>query len=187
MEKWLPAPGLNGIAEVSDLGRVRTLDRDCPVPRRVRNGNAQAPTVQRRKGQVLADEVGRNGYRYVSIKMGDRRPKFLVHRLVCEAFNGKPFDGAHCDHLDCDKLNNAPENLEWVTPAENTRRQWRNGLVDLRGEGQPGSKLTKEQAAAVKVLGEAGFPELLIGEWFGVSQGTVSAIKAGRRWKNTLA
>ena len=45
---------------------------------------------------------------------------FKVHRLVCEAFHGKPpFDGAIVLHLDEDPSNNRPENLRWGTRKEN--------------------------------------------------------------------
>jgi hypothetical protein len=115
-----------------------------------------------------------------------KRTKYRVHRLVGEAFVPGFFEGAHIDHLDGNKLNNRADNLEWVTAAENTRRQWAKGLVDLRGEGQPGSKLTKPAAAAVKILADNDFPIPLIAEWFGVKRSTVDAIKAGRRWQKTL-
>jgi len=44
---------------------------------------------------------------------------YKVHRLVCEAFNGPPFEGAVCMHLDSDYKNNKPENLAWGTQKEN--------------------------------------------------------------------
>jgi hypothetical protein len=127
--------------------------------------------------------LGKNGYMVVSQGVGGKRHKYSVHRLVAHAFVPGYFPDAHVDHLDGDKLNNRADNLEWVTIRENTKRQWANGLVDLRGSNHPASKLTKEQAAAIKVLSDAGFPGKLVGEWFGVERATVYAIKSGKRWR----
>lgn len=61
------------------------------------------------------------GYCYAIV---DKRSR-PVHRLVCRAFHGNPPDEKYVpDHLDDDKINNRPENLEWVTRAENTQRAY---------------------------------------------------------------
>lgn len=51
-----------------------------------------------------------------------------VHRLVAKAYvpnkDGKPY----IDHVNGDRTDNSPENLQWVTPAENSQRahaEWR--------------------------------------------------------------
>lgn len=60
-----------------------------------------------------------------------------VHIIVCEAWNGaSPFDGAVVDHIDGDKHNNRPENLEWVTTKENNRRALENGLLKRGKNGR---------------------------------------------------
>ena len=48
-----------------------------------------------------------------------RGKTYKVHRLVCEAFNGTPPEGAVCMHLDEDSRNNRPGNLRWGTQKEN--------------------------------------------------------------------
>lgn len=60
-----------------------------------------------------------------------------VHIIVCEAWNGiKPFEGAVVDHIDGDKHNNRPDNLEWVTTKENNRRALEIGLVKRGKNGR---------------------------------------------------
>lgn len=186
-EEWRPVRDLGGLLEVSNLGRVRSVDRYLEVAGRCRLGRMQGNFRSFQPGKVLSACVATNGYLEVAQMVGGKRKKYRVHRLVAAEFVPGYFDGASIDHLDGNKLNNRPENLEWVTLSENSRRQWATGLCDLRGEGQPGAKLTKEKAAAVKVLANAGFPADLIGEWFGVKRDTVYSIKSGARWRQTLA
>lgn len=58
----------------------------------------------------------------VKLHDGSRRC-MAVHRIVCEAFHGQPPEpGSEVDHLDCDRRNNKPTNLEWVSRQENLRR-----------------------------------------------------------------
>ena len=60
-----------------------------------------------------------------------------VHIIVCEAWNGpKPFDGAVVDHIDGDKHNNRPDNLEWVTTKENNKRALELGLLKRDKHGR---------------------------------------------------
>jgi hypothetical protein len=88
--------------------------------------------------KILADENGRiynatsckepkihdrSGYKMVVLKV-DGKPKWLcVHRLVCDAFHGAPPSPKHTvDHINHDRADNRPSNLEWVTQKENVRR-----------------------------------------------------------------
>jgi len=75
----------------------------------------------------LAQGTLRNGYKKVSIAFGDKKRTMLVHRIVATAFHGEP-SGRHVNHIDGNKTNNRPENLEWVTPRENQRHAFANGL-----------------------------------------------------------
>ena len=48
-----------------------------------------------------------------------RNKNYKVHRLICEAFHGAPFERAVCLHIDENSANNRPENLKWATQKEN--------------------------------------------------------------------
>lgn len=57
-----------------------------------------------------------DGKRFLYLHKGKT---YKAHRLICEAFNGSPFAGAVCMHLDENSRNNKPENLAWGTQKEN--------------------------------------------------------------------
>ena len=64
-----------------------------------------------------------------------------VHKAVLSAWDGPCPPGYECDHINGDPTDNRLENLEYVTPAENTRRRWISHLV--KGENYNGKKLTE--------------------------------------------
>jgi hypothetical protein len=94
--------------------------------------------------------VARNGYYTVSAKLGSVRPKMLVHRLIAMAFVDGYSEGLTVNHINGNKLDNRPENLEWITRANNTKHEWETGLVDLRGENAPNHKLTQKQVMHIR-------------------------------------
>lgn len=83
--------------------------------------------VNIKSGRTLrVTDTGRGYKTVVLYKNGERISKPL-HRLVCETY--KPVDGMEkltVDHIDGNKLNNHPDNLEFVTATENIKRYWRN-------------------------------------------------------------
>lgn len=180
-EIWKPCGNTDGLLEASNLGRVRSVTREGKTYKRERNGRIQGNVRAVFQGKVLSQCKTTNGYMEVAISYGGKRRKFAVHRLVAHAFSDGYFDGAHVDHIDGDKTNNAASNLEWVTAAENTRRQWEMGLVDLRGELAPGAKLSNLQAHAIMCLRANGFPAAAVANWFGVSTAAVYKIESGKR------
>lgn len=126
--------------------------------------------------------INKQGYRVVSAKLGDKRPKMFVHRLVALAFVSGFEPGLSVNHINGNKLDNRPENLEWVTLADNTRHQWRTGLVDLRGENAPRHKLTQRQVIHIRRALRAGIPANSLSIIAGVDPSTIHLIEKGKRW-----
>lgn len=110
MEVWRPVVGYEQWYEVSDLGRVRSLDRP-PVSSRSKG----------RRGQILRLLSCGAGYVQVSLSVGGVARKALVHRLVAEAFHG-PANGMEVDHVSNVKQDNRALNLRWISRAENMAR-----------------------------------------------------------------
>jgi HNH endonuclease/NUMOD4 motif len=111
-ERWLPVVDWEGLYEVSDLGRVRSL------PRR---GNS---TPQSRKrtygGQILKPvPINESGHLSVTLCRNRTSKQFLVHRLVLAAFTGPCPEGQEVRHLDGDPSDNTLEHLAYGTRQEN--------------------------------------------------------------------
>jgi len=80
-------------------------------------------------GEVRNDNTGKilkqgtqQGYKFVTIKVNDKPKRCRVHRLVAEAFIPNIENKPYVNHIDCNRANNTVENLEWVTPAENSQK-----------------------------------------------------------------
>jgi len=109
-ETWKPVVGYEGSYEVSDQGRVRSLDRFVITRGGVR---------KRTKGKILRTSVMNMGYLQVSL---GRAKKVTVHRLVLEAFVGPAPEGSEaCHYPDPDRSNSALSNLRWRTRSDNIR------------------------------------------------------------------
>lgn len=117
MEFWLPVPEYEGLYEVSDHGRVRSVDRV------VRRSN---DTFSMRRGKVLSPKVNTRGRLQVGLSRDGNRSLRQVHRLVLEAFVGPQPTGHQACHYDDDPLNNVLSNLRWDTMSSNQRDSVRN-------------------------------------------------------------
>jgi len=110
-EIWKAVVGFDGAYEVSDLGRVRSIDRVIVT---------SAGVSRAIKGAIKGGRVTPYGYHRVNLCVKDKRTNKFVHRLVMEAFLGE--SELMTDHIDGIKTNNNVDNLEYVTPRENARR-----------------------------------------------------------------
>lgn len=109
MTTWKPVTDWEGLYEVSDDGRVRSLPR------------------RNTKGRELRFGTTHNGYLTVTFSANGRREARTVHRVVADAFLGPLPEGLHRAHCDGDKTNNAVSNIRYVTPSENERDKRRHG------------------------------------------------------------
>lgn len=111
-----------------------------------------------------------------------KRVKHTLHRLIGIAFVSGYRDDLTINHINGEKLDNRIENLEWVSLARNTQHQWETGLVDLRGEKNPGSKLTSKQVIYIRELLAKGIAAHTLAVIAGVSSSTIDMIRDGKRW-----
>ena len=114
MEFWKDIEGYEGLYQVSNLGRVRSLDR--VVQRNTFCGQIQ----QRRKGRILKTIRKPEGYVFCSLSRDNTPETKTIHRLVAEAFIPNPNNYPCVNHRNEDKTDNRVENLEWCTVQYNT-------------------------------------------------------------------
>lgn len=126
-ERWRDIKGFEGLYQVSDLGRVRSLDRKIHVDRR---GTRSYDIVSR--GKVLRQTVRRpemlGSYLFVGLAKHGKYSQRFTHRLVADAFLEKVDGKTQINHKDGNKQNNRLDNLEWVTPKENSIHAIKSGL-----------------------------------------------------------
>lgn len=130
-EVWKPVRGYEDRYEVSNTGKVRSLNyRHKGITKELK------PTTEG-KGYLMVG-LCRDG----SMKWGK------IHRLVAEAFLPNPENKREVNHIDGDKKNNVVDNLEWVTASENMKHAFKIGLIkpDPEWGRTLGTKYGKESA-----------------------------------------
>ena len=106
-EVWKDIEGYEGHYQVSNLGRVKSLDRVVEHAK----GKITKRTL---KGSILKTKLV-YGYEYVSLSKDNKLKSYRVHRLVAKAFIPNPNNYPAVNHKDEDRSNNNVSNLEWCT------------------------------------------------------------------------
>ena len=118
-EEWRDITGYEGLYQVSNLGRIKSLSKVIMC----RNGCAR-----RYPEAILKDmEVG-NGYRCVVLYINHMGRQMYVHRLVAKEFIPNPSGLRDVNHIDGCKTNNNCKNLEWCTRSHNIKHAYDHGL-----------------------------------------------------------
>lgn len=169
-EVWKAIPGYEGVYEVSDLGRVRSLERIDAMGR-----------VQ--QGRMKSAPIGSHGYPFVSLGLAGKATCELVHRLVLLAFVGPAPPAHECRHLDGNRSNCVLANLRWGTRFENCADKLLHGTENI-GERNGTAKLT---VTAVRDIREryarGGVSQKAIAADYGVSQPVIGKVVRGITWK----
>lgn len=103
MEEWKDIKGYEGLYQVSNEGRVRSLDRY------VNGRNCQVL----RKGRIRKFKIDKKGYLLVCLSISNIEKTYKVNRLVAEAFIENPDNLPCTNHKNCIPSDNRVENLEW--------------------------------------------------------------------------
>ena len=101
-------------------------------------------------GKIIKGEITSGGYCRVHISHKGVQYKFLVHRLVAEAFILNPKHLPEVNHIDGNKQNNSVDNLEWCTRSQNTSHAFKTGLRNYNGCKNPHSKLTQSEVETIR-------------------------------------
>lgn len=162
-ELWRTVLFYDGLYEVSNLGRVRSLGG--------RRGTS---------GKILKQGYIK-GYACVSLSKNGVRTTYLVHRLVAESFLYNGDNLPEVNHKDGDKLNNSFTNLEWIDRDGNMKHAKDTSLVNNKGEKHGMSILIEEEVRYIRSSDETN---TVLALQYAVSPQTISDIRLGKSWKH---
>ena len=160
---WKTVEGTNGMIEVSNDGRFRSLLSGTP--------------------RVLKTQKDTKGYHRLRATINREKMSFKLHREVAKAFIPNPDGLPQVNHKDGNKDNNCISNLEWVSNKENAHHAIKNGLWDTvingarkenekrqrpirgyySGENQSYSKYFKSISEAERIIGSRHIVDVLKG------------------------
>lgn len=165
-EEWRDIEGYEGLYQVSNLARVRSL--------------------QRQKTRIIKPEIIHTGYLRVTLYKSGKTKSHYVHILVAQAFIPNPENKKQVNHIDGNKQNNCIDNLVWVTPSENIIHAFKFGLAKS-GCNHGRAKFTAEQVREIRrdcVPGDLEFGFKAFARKFNVTPKIISDAFYGKSYKN---
>lgn len=165
MDIWMDIDGYEGYYQISNLDKVRSLER------RIKNYPSGTRVM---KAMPIKTRINTTGYLTVDLsKEGDAR-RYKVHRLKATAFIPNPNNYPEINHMDGNKLNNRLSNLEWCTSSQNRIHAYKEGLKP--------SKLSKGDVdEIIKVYPSKTLKEL--GTQYNVTLQAIWAVLHGKNCK----
>lgn len=161
-EEWRDIEGYVGIYKVSSRGRILSLHT--------------------KKGFIRSQSINKNGYCEVSLSKNGNKTHYRVHRLVAAAFIENPENKPHVNHIDSNRANNAIENLEWVTPAENVNHSWIYGNRKI----SPRSTLDECKVLTCLTLHHAGIEKPFIFRYYNINESSLNRILRRDTWGDEI-
>jgi len=127
MEIWKDVKGYEGLYQVSNLGRVKSLNRKIIY----KNGSVYFYKEKIKKLTLNK----RHGYLWVRLSKKSKATSKKVHKIVAESFLNHIPNGHKkvIDHIDNNKLNNSLKNLQIITQRENSSKDKKNKSSNFTG------------------------------------------------------
>lgn len=182
-EIWKDIPDYEGLYQASDLGQVRSLNREVPMF----HGLIKRKTTRKLRGKIIRQYKNKNGYMSVSLSANGKHKTHRVHRLVMLSFVGVPPNEKNINHKDGNKANNCLSNLEYVTRSENQIHAYTILGVKAKGpkiygEKNHASVLTRNQVVEIHRMSKSGKSHRSIARYFDITHQAVGYILRGRNW-----
>jgi len=114
-EIWRDIKGYEGLYQVSNLGRVKSLSRKYK-----HNMFGKKIIYKTSKERLLTININQ-GYAHVVLCKNGKCKQKLLHRLIAQSFIPNPENKPNINHIDGNGLNNNLDNLEWCTQKENIK------------------------------------------------------------------
>ena len=161
-EVWKYIDGYEGYYQVSNLGNIKSVDRVIKY---------KSDGQRLYKGINFKQEITKDGYRRVVLMKEGVKQRYMIHRLVAQAFIENIENKPYINHIDGDKGNNVVSNLEWCTNSENVLHADSIGLRSMSNHQPSNSKciLCVEKGMEFKSISKAL-------KWLGVTNNSISTI-----------
>ena len=168
-EIWKDVPGYEGRYQVSNMGRVKSLER------KVRSVNWYTHkefwrTVRER---ILRPGPVQSGHLYVVLGHGEAGVP--VHQLVMRAFVGDPPQGMEVRHLNGDPTDNRLDNLKYGSRTEN--------ILDVFYQGKRWRKLSIDDVIYVRFATFCGIPDKVLADELNVTSPTIAKNRKGQSYQ----
>ena len=108
MEIWKDIVGYEDLYQISNMGRVKSLERIARNNHKI-------------KEKILTPNLNKGGYLRVHLRKDNYSYTPLIHRLVAQAFLPNPNNKPQIDHINTNKTDNRVCNLRWTTASENMK------------------------------------------------------------------
>ncbi len=140
-------PGYEGIYQVSNLGRVKSLPRE--------SCNYRGCHIL--KERILKYSIDSFGYKFVVLSVKNKQKSIKIHQLVAMAFLGHKPCGMKIvvDHIDNERLNNRLENLQLISQRENCHKKRDN--YSSKYKGVSWNKASNKWASAISINGKVKY------------------------------
>ena len=168
-EIWKDIPGYEGKYKVSNMGRVKSLERKV----RSVNRYTRRDFFRTVRERILKPGPIDTGHLYVVLGHGEAGKP--VHQLVMKAFVGEAPQGMEVRHLNGNPADNRLENLQYGTRTEN--------ILDVFYQGGRWRKLSLNDVTYARFASFCGFPDKTIADELKVAASTVASIRKGRTYQ----
>lgn len=164
MEIWKDIKGFEGKYQVSNLGKVKGVDRY------IKHYKGDKSFI---KGVFKKERLNKYGYYRLNLKVNGKSYDKTIHNLVALAFINNPLNKKQVNHINGIKTDNRVENLEWCTAKENIKHAVKNRLIK--------TKLTDKQALEIYNSSET---QRFLGNKYNVNPVIVWRIKNKKAYKH---